>query len=178
MASQESSVMDHAMIEIRTRRLLLRRARADDFAALHAVFSDAEAMRYWSRPPHDDIAETRKWVDDMIGAPPGESDDFVIERDGEVIGKAGCWRLPEIGYILHPSAWGHGYATEAVAAVVAHVFATHPIPEIIADVDPRNSASLALLARIGFRETGRAERTMQIGGEWVDSVYLALRRQG
>jgi ribosomal-protein-alanine N-acetyltransferase len=133
-------------------------------------------MRYWSRPPHQQVDETRVWVDDMINAPAAESDDFVVELDGLVIGKAGCWRLPEIGYILHPSTWGRGYATEALSAVAAHIFARHSIPEIIADVDPRNAASLALLAKIGFEETGRAEHTMQIGGEWVDSVYLALKR--
>jgi len=164
------------MTEIRTSRLLLRRARPGDLTALHSILSDAEAMRYWSTLPHTDISQTRAWLDDMIAAPAGESDDFIIERNGEVIGKAGCWRLPEIGYILHRSAWGFGYATEALRAATAHVFAGHAIPEIIADVDPRNAASLALLAKLGFQETGRAEHTMQIGGNWVDSIYLALKR--
>ena len=164
------------MTEIRTRRLLLRRARPVDLGAMHSILSDAEAMRYWSTLPHAEIGQTRAWLDDMIAAPAAESDDFVIERDGEVIGKAGCWRLPEIGYILHRSAWGHGYATEALTAIVAHVFENHAIPEIIADVDPRNAASLALLAKLGFRETGRAKRTIQIGDDWFDSIYLALGR--
>jgi ribosomal-protein-alanine N-acetyltransferase len=164
------------MTEIRTERLLLRRARPNDLADMHAVLSNAESMRYWATPPHDDIQESARWLDDMIDAPAAECDDFVIELDGRVIGKAGCWRLPEIGYILHPSAWGRGYATEALSAVTAHIFSTHMIPEIVADVDPRNRASLALLGKLGFRETALAERTMQIGGEWVDSVHLALTR--
>lgn len=164
------------MTEIRTKRLLLRRARADDLAGLHDVFSDSEAMRYWSRPPHDSIDETRVWVHDMMSAPETESDDFVVELDGRVIGKAGCWRLPEIGYILHPSVWGRGYGAEALAAVTTHIFTRHSIPEIIAEVDPRNVASLALLAKLGFEETGRAERNVQIGDEWCDTVYLALKR--
>jgi len=164
------------MTEIRTKRLLLRRARAHDLDPMHAILSDADAMRYWATLPHTEIHQTRNWLDDMIAAPVAESDDFVIERDGEVIGKAGCWKLPEIGYILHPSAWGRGYATEALTAVVAHVFANHAIPEIIADVDPRNTASLAVLTKLGFRETGRAERTLQIGNDWFDSIYLVLKR--
>ena len=46
---------------------------------------------------------------------------------------------------------------------------------IDADVDPRN-ASLAEASRrvLGFRETGRKERTWLVGNEWCDSVYLAL----
>ena len=44
--------------------------------------------------------------------------------------------------------------------------------ELTADVDPRNAASLALLRRHGFVETGRAAATWQIGDEWCDSIYL------
>ena len=165
-----------AMTEIRTERLLLRRARPDDVAEMHEVLSDPRAMRYWSTPPHDCVDQTREWLDSMIADVPDERDDFVIEHDGRVIGKVGCWRLPDIGYILHSAYWGRGFATEALAAAIRHVFAAHPIPAITADVDPRNLPSLALLKRLGFRETGRDERTWHVGGEWCDSIYLALRR--
>ncbi len=164
------------MTEIVTPRLRLRRARADDLAAVHAILSHPEAMRFWSTPPHGDLAQTRAWLADMTDANPALSDDFVIERDGAVIGKAGCWRLPEIGYILHPDHWGQGLAHEALTAAIAHVFATFPIDAIEADVDPRNTRSLGLLRRLGFVETGRAERTIQVAGEWCDSVYLSLSR--
>ena len=112
----------------------------------------------------------------MIGAAPEASDDFIVECDGRVIGKAGCWRLPEIGYILHPDYWGQGLATEALTAVIGHVFAGRDVDAITADVDPRNEASLKLLARLGFVETHRAQRTWLVGEEWCDSVYLALPR--
>ena len=164
------------MDEIVTQRLRLRRARPDDLEALHAIFIHPAAMRYWSTPPHADLAETRAWLEAMIAAPPDESDDFVIEFEGRVICKAGCWRLPEIGYILHPDDWGQGFAFEALSAIIPHVFARFPIPAIEADVDPRNAASLSLLERLGFKEVRRAERTAKIGDEWVDSVYLALPR--
>jgi RimJ/RimL family protein N-acetyltransferase len=163
-------------LQLRTPRLILRRARAADADALHTVLSDPAAMRYWSTPPHATIDETRAWLADMITSVPPESDDFVVECEGRVIGKAGCWRLPEIGFILHPSAWGLGLASEAVRAVAAHVFAAYDIAEITADVDPRNAASLALLAKLGFVETGRARATFVVAGEPVDSVYLALPR--
>jgi RimJ/RimL family protein N-acetyltransferase len=102
----------------------------------------------------------------------------VIERQGRVIGKAGCWRLPEIGYILHPDYWGRGFAREALEAIIPRMFETHPIDAIVAEVDPRNGASLGLLARLGFAETGRAARTLKVGEEWCDSVYLSLPRPG
>jgi RimJ/RimL family protein N-acetyltransferase len=164
------------MTEILTPRLRLRRAQAGDLEALHAVFSHPVAMRYWSRPPHTDIAQTRDFLDNMIGAPEDVSDDFVVEHQGIAIGKAGCWRIPEVGYILHPDHWGQGLATEALSAVVGHIFASRAVEAITADVDPRNGGSLRLLAKLGFVETHRAERTWLVGDEWCDSVYLALRR--
>ena len=164
------------MFEILTPRLRLRPARSDDLDDIHAVLSEPRAMRYWSSPPHTDLDQTRAWLDSMIQAPPQSSCDFVIEHQGQVIGKAGCWRVPEIGYILHPDAWGQGLAREALSAVIPVVFARFPIDAITADVDPRNGPSLKLLARLGFVETRRAARTWLVGEEWCDSVYLALAR--
>ncbi|RYG00051.1 MAG: N-acetyltransferase, partial [Caulobacteraceae bacterium] len=77
---------------------------------------------------------------------------------------------------LHRDYWGRGLAREALEAVIASVFANYPIPELIADVDPRNAGSLAVLGRLGFVETGRAERTLLVGETWCDSIYLALQR--
>ena len=161
---------------IRTERLLLRRARPDDLDAFHAILSDRIAMRYWSTPPHETLTETREWLDRTLASPAELSDDYVVELDGRLIGKAGCWRLPEIGYILHRDHWGKGYAREAMAAVTAHIFATRDVAKLVADVDPRNAGSIALLLRLGFTETHRAKGTWQIGDELCDSVYFALPR--
>jgi RimJ/RimL family protein N-acetyltransferase len=175
--SSPSSGSGHDAAEIRTARLTMRRARPSDLDAIHAILSDAEAMRYWSTPPHREVAQSREWLEAMIAAGADGSDDYVIEHDGRVIGKAGCWRLPEIGYILHPSAWGRGLGHEALVAIIARIFAERPLAEIVADVDPRNCASLKLLAKLGFVETGRAQRTIEVGGAWCDSVFLSLKRE-
>jgi RimJ/RimL family protein N-acetyltransferase len=160
---------------LRTERLVLRRARAEDLDALHAILSDPQAMRYWSTPPHVDIEETRAWLAATIAAgAAAQSDEFFITLEGRLIGKAGCWRIPDIGYILHPDHWGKGYAAEALRAVIDHLFAQRRLPRLTADVDPRNARSVRLLRRLGFRQTGRAERTFCVGGEWSDSVYFAL----
>ncbi len=164
------------MTALKTPRLRLRPAEPGDLPALHEVLSDHQAMRFWSTPPHQHIETTQAWLRDMISAPPQTSHDFIVEHQGRVIGKAGCYQLPEIGFILHPDYWGRGLAREALEAVVASVFANYPIPTIIADVDPRNAGSLAVLTRLGFIETGRAERTLLVADTWCDSVYLALDR--
>lgn len=164
------------MVELSTSRLRLRRALLSDLEAFHAILSDPRAMTYWSSLPHDSLDQTRDWLAAMIEVPPDVGDDFVVEQDGRVIGKAGCWRLPEIGYILAPHAWGQGYALEALSAVIPYLFTRPGVNRLVADVDPRNAASLRLLARQGFVETHRATRTWRVGGVWQDSIYLALDR--
>lgn len=164
-------------MEIRTPRLRLRHARPDDLAAMHAVLSDPRATEWWSTPPHASLDETRAWLDGMVAGNAEGSDDFVIERDGQVIGKAGFYRLPDLGYILHPDHWGQGLASEAVGGTIAHVFATRELDDLTADVDPANQASIRLLEKLGFVRTGFAERTWNIGGEWKDSLYYGLTRR-
>lgn len=158
---------------IRTPRLILRRAAPADLADVHAMLSDPRAMCYWSRPEHETLEESRDWLAAMIA---NDADDYLIEHQGRVIGKTGMWRIPEVGILLHPDFHGQGLATEAMEAVIDHLFATRALPELVAEADPRNTASLKLLARLGFVETRRASRTMQWRDEWCDSVYLALKR--
>ncbi len=164
------------MTELRTPRLLLRRAREDDLAAMHAVLSDERAMTYWSCPPHTEIGQTREWLDSMLTSSIEESDDFVITLGGETIGKMGAYRLPDFGYILSPRYWGLGLASEAMTAFLAHAFARPDVPRLSVDIDPRNHASIRLVERHGFVETGRASGTWTTHIGVCDSVYLALEK--
>lgn len=112
----------------------------------------------------------------MIAIPPAEGEDFIIECGGEVIGKAGLFRFPEIGFILSPDRWGQGFAKEALTAVIDRAFDVHRLERIVADVDPRNQASCSLLIGLGFGETGRRSATWLVGGEWCDSIDFCLER--
>jgi RimJ/RimL family protein N-acetyltransferase len=159
--------------EIRTERLVLRRARLDDVPAMHAIMSDAQATRYCSTLPHATMADTEQWMRNMVGWEEGAGDDFILTLSGTLIGKLGAFQLPEIGFVLEKAHWGQGYASEALCAFIARRRALGSA-ELTADVDPRNLSSLALLKRNGFVETGRATGTWQIGAELCDSIYLWL----
>ena len=156
-------------VRIETARLVLRRAVPGDLDAVHAILSDPECMRFWSTAPHLTVDETRLWLDQMIAAQ--DSDEFIVTREGSPIGKFGVWESPEIGFIFARQAWGRGYATEAGEAFLAHA-ASRCLGALTADVDPRNTASIRLLTRLGFRETARASRTFLVSGAWCDSLYL------
>ena len=163
-------------MEIRTARLVLRRAVPADLDAFHPILSSPEAMRYWATLPHASMAVTEKWFADQFFSGLDNRDEWVIERDGRVIGNIGIWNMPEFGFILHPDAWGQGIGIEAAKAFLDYAFATHPVEAIKADVDPRNAASMNLLQKLGFSVTGTAENTFLLGDEWCHSVYLALPR--
>jgi ribosomal-protein-alanine N-acetyltransferase len=162
-------------MELHTPRLILRSARPDDLEAVHAVLADPGATMWWSSPPHETLGQTREWLEAMIANGP-DHPDFVVEWNGRVIGKVGFYVMPDVGYILHPDVWGQGLASEAVGAVIDHVFSTREVDTLKADVDPENAASIRLLQRLGFVRTGSGERTWNVGGIWKDSLYYALSR--
>ena len=160
-----------------TPRLVLRPLLAYDAPALHAMFSDAETMRYWSSLPHTALAETEAWVAESIAAMArGDGHDFTVLRDGHVIGRVSFWMGNEVGFLFHREVWGQGVAGEAMTALLRFGFETLKFANVRADVDPENLRSLKLLERLGFRRTGYAERTFKLGDRWTDSVYLELAK--
>jgi [ribosomal protein S5]-alanine N-acetyltransferase len=154
---------------------MLRPLERGDVADMHEVMRRPEAMRYWSTLSHADLATTAAWMERKL-ARRVTGTEFAMVLEDRVIGTVGGDPLPEIGFILHPDHWGKGLVTEAMAVVVAHIFASHPVPALTADVDPRNAASLRVLEQLGFVVVGEASNTFLLGEEWCDSVYLRLER--
>lgn len=105
--------------------------------------------------------------------------DFVIclKPDEAPIGKIGVWQGDEIGFVLARSEWHKGLAKEALVKMLPYLFDVRNFASISADVDPRNQASIGLLKRFGFEESGYEENTLKVGDEWVHSLYLRLRRE-
>jgi RimJ/RimL family protein N-acetyltransferase len=72
----------------------------------------------------------------------------------ELAGTAGLRPLDDVGleifYSLAPGAWGRGYATEAARAVVGHALGTLGLAEVLAEVDEGNTASVAVVKRLGM----------------------------
>jgi RimJ/RimL family protein N-acetyltransferase len=60
----------------------------------------------------------------------------------------------EIGWRLIRRAWGRGYATEAARPVLHHALGTLRLPQVIADIDPENTASVGVARKLGFRPAG------------------------
>lgn len=134
---------------IRTPRLTLRRAREADLHAFHALFADAETLRYWDRPPHQTLDETATWLNAMLTRTDDGGDSFVIERAGRVIGAIGIRHWPWLWFVLDRGEWRQGYAAEAMQAFLRYIFG-RGLELVTSATDARNAASLVLLRKCGF----------------------------
>lgn len=87
------------------------------------------------------------------------SQDDEPSSEPQMIGIVGVHRpLPkaEVGYIFHPSVWGRGYATEALAAFLGLFWELRPSAEMVeAMTDAENYASQRVLTKCGFKEVSR-----------------------
>jgi [ribosomal protein S5]-alanine N-acetyltransferase len=114
---------------IETERLLLRRpARSDAQSVFHRYASDGEVTRYLSWPTHRSIADTLAFIstsdDEWQRWPAGPYLVFVRQNapPGTLVGSTGLFcKSPTraiTGYVFAKDAWGLGYATEALQAMV------------------------------------------------------------
>jgi ribosomal-protein-alanine N-acetyltransferase len=90
------------------------------------------------------------WAADGLGL-------WAVERlaDGDFLGFTGLARLaylaqPEVGWRFVPSAWGHGYATEAAEAALDFGFGELALPEIVSVTTVTNERSMAVMRRLGM----------------------------
>jgi len=166
-----------------TPRLRLRGLAAEDAPAIFRIFSDPEVTRYWSTPALSDEDAARRMI-------PARSTDIesaplikwgVIRLSDEaLIGTTTLLdilrehRRATVGYALGRAAWGHGFALEAVRAVVEFAFGALGLFRVDADVDPRNASSIRLLERLGFQREGLLRARYHLNGEVQDSVIYGL----
>ena len=78
-----------------------------------------------------------------------------------------------LGYVLARRSWGNGYATEAAAALLRYGFDELGLHTISATCDPENTASAAVLRRIGMRQVGYLHRQVYVRGEWRDRLLFS-----
>jgi RimJ/RimL family protein N-acetyltransferase len=83
-------------------------------------------------------------------------------------------RSAEIGYWLGEEYWGLGIATEAVLAVVDYGFQTFDIHRIFAGVFERNSASMRVLEKAGFKQEARLIKAITKEGQTMDEFIYAI----
>jgi RimJ/RimL family protein N-acetyltransferase len=166
---------------IDTARLTLRAFTLDDVAAVHAIHSRDDIARwlYWDARDEDEV---RAVIESHLAKPPESGVVLAVELDGELIGHAnlavGEHRQGEIGFVIHPDHQGRGYATEAAEAMLELAFETYDLHRVVGRLEPRNTASAAVLERVGMRKEAHLIENEWVKGEWQsEAVYAILDRE-
>jgi len=150
---------------LKTGRLVLRKHAIEDFAALHAMWTEPAVYRHiaghpstreesWSRliryMGHWTLLGYGYWAveEQESGAFVGEMGFADYHRDID----PPFGDRPELGWILKTSAHGKGYATEALVTIAAWGDNHFGNRETACMIAPDNTASIRVAEKIGFRE--------------------------
>jgi RimJ/RimL family protein N-acetyltransferase len=150
--------------------IVLRPLELADAAALYEAHSDEETHRFWSAPAHKSVDETARNIAETLAIKNARV--WVItESGGEALGRIGLFLvregIGEVGVIMRREAAGRGLASKALRLVEDYAFGALGLHRLAADIDPENSASLALFLRSGFQREGL------LRGNW--KTHLGVR---
>lgn len=79
--------------------------------------------------------------------------DGLIIGDAEFKGKLDANQQVKVGYDFLESAWGKGYATEAVEGLVDWAFHVKAVEKVTAETDLNNIGSIRVLEKLGMKKT-------------------------
>jgi ribosomal-protein-alanine N-acetyltransferase len=160
---------------IETDRLLLRKPRPEDAAALAVAYGDPETVRYLGDGSTATVAEIEEAIEQWLRRWDEWGVGFVsLERreDGRVLGRSGflrwdpeTWQVDgtetEIGWMLAREHWGQGYASEAALALRDWAFGERGLTRLISLIQHDNLPSVRVAERLGERY----ERDVEVRGK-------------
>jgi RimJ/RimL family protein N-acetyltransferase len=174
---------------IHTERLTLRHFTEHDFDALHSWQSRDDVTRhllYSARSADEVRAALKLRVASRTIRLDGDTLAFLVLRNdnGAAVGEvninlvAAEHRAGEIGYVLHPSAHGNGFATEAAREMLRIGFEELRLHRIVGRLDAVNTASARVLEKLGMRKEAHLVDNEWLKGEWSsEAVYAMLSRE-
>lgn len=160
---------------IQTERLTLREMKRSDAKDMYEYSSNPKTCAYLLWDVHKSEEFTKDFIDYVISKyKSAEYTDWaLVYRDtGKMIGTAGFTkvdeenRVAEIGYVLNPTYWGRGIATEAAAAVIKFAFETLNMHRVEAKFMFGNDASLAVMKKLGMKFEGYQRDLLYVKGKY------------
>lgn len=141
---------------LRTARLLLEPYVPEDEHDFIALFQDRRVSRWMGDGPSS-VADDRALFGRIFTKVYAQSlfDVWAVRRDGHLIGHAELKHTDtvdghELIYALSPETWGSGLGRELAQTLVTYAFETLALTEVHATVAAPNTASLAVLHKLGF----------------------------
>jgi ribosomal-protein-alanine N-acetyltransferase len=171
---------------LETSRLILRRAIREDADPMFRNWaSDPEVTKFLTWPPHANIGVTQTVLESWLAE--YEKADYyqwmiVLKEIGEPIGSISVVRQNEsigemeIGYCIGKKWWHQGVVSEALAAVIEHLFTQVRVNRIVARHDPRNIHSGHVMQKCGMRYEGTAHCADRNNQGICDAAQYAILR--
>ncbi len=179
--------MSNTLPELKTQRLLLRPFRLEDGPEVQRLAGEREIASTTCSIPHpylDGVAEL--WISTHAAAyieREGATLAITQKKSGVLMGAIGFnvnlkngWA--EIGYWVGKPYWGHGYATEALRALIPWAFEAFPLNRLQACHFTRNPASGRVMQKAGMTLEGILRQRVKKWGKFEDiAVYAILRHE-
>ena len=89
----------------------------------------------------------------------------------------GSFQSCYVGYWIDEAVGGNGYTPEALVVAARFAFEELRLHRLQVSIVPRNSASLRVVAKLGLRYEGLAERYVEINGVWEDHYRFAMTEE-
>ena len=169
---------------IETKRLTLQRLRYEDAEEIFYTYaSKPEATKYVSWPTHQRLTDTRDYLKYAIqGWDFGIDYSFGIrlKETNQLIGTFGVLNEQgklQFGYILSPTQWGNGYATEVCKTMMPLLQSQLGVFRIGTFVDAENVVSATVLQKSGLIEEARLSmwfRFINQNNEAKDCILFRL----
>jgi ribosomal-protein-alanine N-acetyltransferase len=166
-----------------TQRLTLQLHKESDVDDLFILRSDPEVMMFMDKPAASDklvilqrIKEIRQDFKDRKGI----NWTIKFKNSDEAIGYMSLWKIDhanhraELGYALKKEYWKKGIALEAAKKVIDFGFNELKVHSIMANINPKNSASEVLLSRLGFIKEAHFREDFYFKGKFLDSAIFSL----
>jgi RimJ/RimL family protein N-acetyltransferase len=142
-------------VHIDTERLYLRPMTMHDVDDLLALHSAPEVREFMPALDRDDVIDRLRLDDDDWREYGHGLFAVFASDDGRFLGRVALKYWPqfdeaEVGWVLRPDAWGHGYATEAARGCAAWGLREFNYPYLTAMIRPANTRSIRVAERLGM----------------------------
>lgn len=171
----------HGTAELRTDRLVLRRYRPEDAAALYRhLGSDPAMYRYSGWNPYASLEMAQETVNRFIESYEDEhSYSWVIDVDGVLFGTIGAYDYEndriEVGFSIIRAGWGQGYATEALKKVLEYLTENEGIACVTAWCAAENIGSRRVLEKSGMKLVSAAEDDLVVGEKRYERLFFEYK---
>jgi ribosomal-protein-alanine N-acetyltransferase len=164
---------------IRTPRLLLRQPASTDATRMSLLAGDYDVACMTGTIPHPySEQQAAEWIESVLAGEEGVV--FSILESDILIGCTGyrpfSKKHAELGYWIGKPYWGQGYATEAVAALIAYAFEVDEFAYLAAGHFTDNPASERVLRKLGFSVSGSEMRDCEARGVRTEAITYRLDR--